>query len=510
MDFTVIPHSQRSKRFSGLKGENEVFLVRDNWDDYGFKTSFHLVYFDGEGERYDAGLVKILQSGQRSGYTSMPDTFTALSSDYASLGQDQNYYETLLELPDAVRLAILVGMRDVVWDDAIRTQHENEEAYETSLTRSVGETRIEKHIAILHGQAEPTSFHFTYRFPGSDQCIEFKVDPKSQPPTNIHVVIGRNGVGKTTFLTSLSTLLRRGRDRRLGRITFGEDADGSAKDQFAGLITVAFSAFDHFAPPSQTSSGPLRSRKAGTQSGISYTYVGLKKRVLRKGSRTVANKSDAELQRDFVESTLQCLRSASRPRWQAAMRILEADQLFANLGLSALPEVDADELEEQTAALFEKASSGHKIVLLTLTRLAELVDEKTLVLIDEPEAHLHPPLVMAFVRALSDLLARRNGVAILATHSPVVVQEVPARCVTLMFRTGEINVERPEIETFAENLGVLTREIFRVEVTESGHHALIAKAVDESETLDEVLELFGDQLGAEGRALARAILRNKG
>ncbi|MGB5780224.1 MAG: AAA family ATPase [Allopontixanthobacter sediminis] len=323
------------------------------------------------------------------------------------------------------------------------------------------------------------------------------------------MVIGRNGVGKTTFLTSLSTLLRRGRDRRLGRITFREDADGLAKDQFASLITVAFSAFDHFAPPSQTSSGPLRSRKAGTQSGISYTYVGLKKRVLRKGSRTVSNKGDAELQRDFVDSTLQCLRSASRPRWQAAMRILEADQLFANLGLSALPEVEADKLEKHAAELFEKASSGHKIVLLTLTRLAELVDEKTLVLIDEPEAHLHPPLVMAFVRALSDLLARRNGVAILATHSPVVVQEVPAHCVTLMFRTGEITVERPEIETFAENLGALTREIFRVEVTESGHHALIAEAVDESETLDEVLGFFGDRLGAEGRSLARAMLRNK-
>ena len=509
MEFTVIPHSERSRRFGSLKGDGEVFLVRDNWDDYGFKTSFHLVYFDDEGERFDLGLVKILQAGMRSGYTPMPETFEALDAEYGSLGQDQNYYETLLDLPQTVRISILDAMRDMVWNDDIRTLYEQEEAYQTSLTRSVGETRLEKHIAILHGQAEPTPFHFTYRFPASTERIEFKVEPESQPPTNIHVVIGRNGVGKTTFLTSLSTLLRKGRDRRLGRLTFRDDADSIAKDQFAGLITVAFSAFDHFDPPSQTSSGRLRSRKAGTRSGISYTYVGLKKRVLKGGRQTVANKSDADLAKDFVESTLQCLRSASRPRWQAAMRILEADPLFAGLGLSDLPDLDAELVEEHAATLFDTASSGHKIVLLTLTRLAELVDERTLVLIDEPEAHLHPPLVMAFVRALSDLLARRNGVAILATHSPVVVQEVPAKCVSLMFRAGDVEIERPQIETFAENLGALTREIFRVEITESGHHALIAKVVEDAESLDEVLGIFNDQLGAEGRSLARAMLRSQ-
>lgn len=44
---------------------------------------------------------------------------------------------------------------------------------------------------------------------------------------------------------------------------------------------------------------------------------------------------------------------------------------------------------------------------------------------DEPEEHLHPPLVAAFIRALSNLLTYRNGVGIVATHSPVIVQEVP-------------------------------------------------------------------------------------
>ncbi|MHA4838169.1 AAA family ATPase [Sphingopyxis sp. MSC1_008] len=507
MQFTVIPYGERSQA-RRLSGQDEAYLVCDNWDDYGFKTSFALVYFDFDGDRHEIGEVKLMRTGMRSGFTDVPGTFQTLGPDYASLGQDQGYYETLLELAEPTRVEILVALRDAVWDSAIRGQVAEESAWEDSLTRSIGESRLEKFIAILHQHATLTEFDFTYEFASSNAQIAFTVTPGSLPPSNIHVVIGRNGVGKTTLLNAISWLIRNGRKKSLGRLRFGGDPDAVAKDQFANLVTVAFSAFDSFDPPTRSSSGPTRSLKAGTRSGVAYTYVGLKKRIRVNDERATGNKSEADLQKDFITGTLQCLRSASRPRWQAAMRILEADPLFAALGPSQLADLDGEELEERAAALFETASSGHKIVLLTLTRLAELVSERTLVLIDEPEAHLHPPLVMAFVRALSDLLANRNGVAILATHSPVVVQEVPASCVSLMFRPGDvISVERPEMETFAENLGALTREIFRLEVTESGHHALIAAAVADAGDIDEVLDAFGDQVGAEGRALARAMLR---
>jgi predicted ATP-dependent endonuclease of OLD family len=85
---------------------------------------------------------------------------------------------------------------------------------------------------------------------------------------------------------------------------------------------------------------------------------------------------------------------------------------------------DEKELKDTSSEIFNKLSSGHKIVLLTITRLVETVEEKTLVMLDEPESHLHPPLLSAFIRALSELLILRNGVAIIATHSPVILQEL--------------------------------------------------------------------------------------
>ncbi len=122
--------------------------------------------------------------------------------------------------------------------------------------------------------------------------------------------------------------------------------------------------------------------------------------------------------------------------------------------------------EPRGEALFRRLSSGHKIVLLTITRLVETVVERTIVLLDEPEAHLHTHLLAAFIRALSDLLIQQNGVAIIATHSPVVLQEVPKSCVWKLRRSGSVSkAERPEYETFGENVGILTREVFGLEVT---------------------------------------------
>jgi len=145
------------------------------------------------------------------------------------------------------------------------------------------------------------------------------------------------------------------------------------------------------------------------------------------------------------------------------------------------------------------------VVLLTITRLVELVEESSLVLIDEPESHLHPPLLSAFVRALSDLLMDRNGVAIVATHSPVVLQEVPRACCWILNRSGrEARADRPELETFGENVGVLTREVFGLEVVQTGFHRMVAKAA-EGRNYPQILARFENNLGAEARALARSL-----
>ena len=271
--------------------------------------------------------------------------------------------------------------------------------------------------------------------------------------------------------------------------------------QFAGLVSVAFSAFDEFEPLSTPQD---RSK------GLQYTYIGLKKIARSRSEESGGLKDGRALATEFgterqglppaltleqveagARSSSKAIRSSRMRRWQGLRRQADDESL----------------LRARAREVFRGLSSGHKIVLLTVTRLVESVEERTLVLIDEPESHLHPPLLSAFIRALSELLINRNGVAIIATHSPVVLQEVPRKCVWRLRRSGDaVAAERPQIETFGENVGTLTHEVFGLEVTDSGFHRMIADAVSVHRSYNEVLGAFNGSIGSEGRALVQALL----
>ena len=104
---------------------------------------------------------------------------------------------------------------------------------------------------------------------------------------------------------------------------------------------------------------------------------------------------------------------------------------------------------------------------------------------------LHPPLLSSFIRSLSQLLIKANGVAILATHSPIILQEVQRECVYKLSRevsTDFIQAVRPSTETFAEDIGSLTFDIFELETIESGFYTLIDQIVRENLSFEESLQ----------------------
>lgn len=508
MFFTII---ERSKSPPTDK-KNAAYLIEDRWDDWGkYKTQFSLVVFDSEGNRYDPGDVKIgergllpsseISPGKRA--PNLDSTFDALDETYISLGQNQNYYETLNTIPSSLRLQILQGLRDCAYDPGILDLFENEEVLRESLLRSVSPSTIQNKLQPLsHGNAVLTQFYFKYKLPPNDAGgpppnLDFYVVPKSEPPTNVHVIIGRNGVGKTRCLESLAGAFAAGRegDGRLGSLEFNSALGTLISETFAGLVIVSFSAFDDFTIPK------------GRSSGMKIDFVGLR----TDGDSEISPDAPVEgrsFSRAFCQSLSRCRTGLRRERLLAALLTLANDPLFSEAGIIDLLQASDTQWEAAAQALFSDLSSGHAIVLLTITRLVELVDERTFVLIDEPEGHLHPPLLSAFIRALSDLLVKRNGVALISTHSPVVLQEVPRSCVWKLNRFGNVaTAERPRIETFGENVGVLTREVFQLEVTTSGFHNFLKKAVDNpANNYEAIVAHFDGQLGAEARGILRALL----
>lgn len=505
MHFIIIDQKSRAPDV----GRNETYLRIDYWNDYSFVTMFDVVMFDENGRKFDLGATKIGFRGQKTEiatYSTLDRRFTSLSPVYFSVGQDLPYYELLgTEVSEQTRRAFFEGLRDVVFSDDNVAELQAEEVFRVSLLRSLSLTAIEGQFRrVLQGGVALTDYDFSFiRQSTPDTAgavLEFKVSANSQPSTNIHAITGRNGVGKTTLLNEMISAVvspTRTASSFVTRSFFGNAA--VPPGYFSSLISIAFSAFDPFNPPPENSD---------PGSGTRYSYIGLKDIEDDSG---VLLKSLNTLRQECVASLGECFsQSGKKARWTTAITTLQSDENFARMELLRLLDLEPNAVHAAATNLVARMSSGHAVVLLTLSRLVSRVEEKTLILIDEPESHLHPPLLSAFTRALSELLHNRNGLAIIATHSPVLLQEIPRSCVQVLTRSRlSMSADRPKIETFGENVGTLTREVFGLEVARSGFHALLQATVDRGGSYEEILSSYDNQLGQEARGILRAMVVNR-
>jgi ABC-type lipoprotein export system ATPase subunit len=425
MNFVVLS----GNAYIPTSGLDTAYLNIDNWNDYSFVTSFDLTIFDESGIKYEIGKVKIGFKGQTteiSTYTTLGEAFSLLNDQYFSLGTDVDYYKNLSKLPPDLRKRILTALEDIVYKPEKLKDIEDEEVLNTSLFRGVTLSEVHGQFArVLDGLAELSDFDFNFVRKGLDGfCdlkIPFKVKVESIPSTNIHAFIGRNGCGKTTILNGMINAITNPNNETC----FFTESDIFSESRiptgyFRSLVSVSFSAFDPFSPP-QEQPDPAK--------GTRYFYIGLKNRENNESLNSLG-----DLRKDFVSALIGCLNNKDKKKlWLDAISNLCSDQNFEDMGLSILNtrfvnlkekhqsiQVYNDKFKElfyqDISNYLQRMSSGHAIVLFTITRLVNTVGEKSLVLLDEPEGHLHPPLLSAFLRTLSDLLYVKNGVAINATH----------------------------------------------------------------------------------------------
>lgn len=390
-----------------------AYLNRDLWDDWGkYCTQFFLTVVDQNGKQHRIGEVKIGQRGLKShgvcpnlppGHRKpkVPSTFDHLADDFFSVGQNDDYYANLGALGDTVREQILTCLRDVAWDKERWEWAKDEEVMGESLLRSVTQsTVIGQFRRMAYGDARVTPYDFAYSPPkrmgdGTPPfTLDFSVDPESPIPTNVHVLIGKNGVGKTLLLSLMTKALvaRNASARQSGKFEINEH--GGYGGTFANVVAVSFSAFDD---------AELLPDRNPAPDSLGFSYIGLRGWTSDSSTASIKPKSLNVLASEFVDSLKECRIGARRGRWENVITTLQSDPVFRAAQLTSMIDKNLSKKEELTEVLkiFKALSSGHKIVLLTLTRLVEKVEERTLVLIDEPEAHLHPPLLSAMTRAIS-------------------------------------------------------------------------------------------------------------
>lgn len=480
-----------------VKEKECVRLQHDSWNDwFQYETTYNVYYYDKDENEYRLGRIKIGKKDLKDGIPELPSSFEALSEEYFSIGFSIVFYmefNTFINETEinGFREAFFKGLNDMAYNTDIFDTYKSEEVTNISLLREYSVRSIKGQInRIARGGAPLSSYEFEYPLTIDGDSLTFKVKPKSNPSTNVHVLIGKNGVGKTTLLMNMIKWF------------FSKDTEnnGEFKKEIVNLVYISFSVFDDF-----STFDNLVKKESGD---LPFERIG----VLTNDGKIKTNKDFAK---EFYISFRKFENTDKHTLWQQMIDILTCgDYSFQDLDVrnwKTETTLNAEAQEDPLLSSFSSLSSGHKIVLLTITKLIELVSEKTLIIMDEPEQYLHPPLLSSFIRCLSELLIFKNGLAIIATHSPIVLQEVPKQCVWMLRRYGDNDIcaVRLKNETFGENIGTLISEVFGYEVTRSGFYTVLKDVADKYKNYDKAIEQFDNQLGFEAKSILKGYIYAK-
>lgn len=470
-----------------------VLVFNDTWNDYSYYTWFCLYYYDKERVQHKIGELKLMCRGQQNAYDALPQTFdTPLGEDYCSLGMSISYYNAFRALfgKDDELYQALQYLRDSAVDDNIKELFENDDQFKDSLCRDLDSMNALKHAKyVITGKKRNEAYKFVLRFKPeyldglyTDWDVAFETDAPDY--LRCAGLIGENGVGKTQMLKCLASNL--------------VDNKGGLDEtpQFGSCLVLCSTPYDGY------------DEIAGNSQIMQYTALCLE----QNRERTIENL------RDNLNTILH-----HRMYQKVSMPSLFKSTLSETLG-AELAEILSKEgegpderwklNEDQLVENVKIMSSGQLQIMTLITYVFANIHLSSLILIDEPEVHLHPHFINIFMQKLGQLLEQFKSYAIIATHSPLVVREMVGRNVYLMqtLDNGGPMVAKVDFETFGADAADLYRNIFEYDERTSLCHGIMRRLVKEEGYEDALEELrtVAPNLGINALLALRDINNQKG
>lgn len=463
-----------------------VVLERDNWNDFSyytlFKAQLRLAPGGGSSTVKSLGDVKIMKPNQTEGMDSRPfqkvasgDKIPArLLRDVCSLGSDAAYYDKLMQVEMGLAQTLLTTLRDCSYLPLVRDRFQSEQCFKISLLRD-SEARVLLDTAGARfggGSALVSSFSTAIKLEGASAAHEFTFNFESLDgvPRRMHSIVGLNGVGKTQVMARLAILLSRFSRQAIKekRSALQSDDSISPVPSIYSVVAVSFSAFDEFERPT-----PLQGEK------FQYSYCGLQhsqgrlktKDDLLEEIRSILARDMKQDKRDLLKRVLQ--------------NLVRVDDLESFV-----------EQPMNNEKMYQRLSAGQRLAVNCIIHIISRIGPRTLILFDEPELHLHPQLLAGLLQALNEVLEHHDSFSIVATHSPLVIQQLPKECVHVIRRDRMTPmVVKPTFQTFGESVSEITRFVFASPDTDRDYRAVLKRMFDDDGgDTEAVRQRFGGQL----------------
>ena len=479
----------------------DFLLEEDDWNDYYYRTIYHIHVTPKrtKGKTVYLGIIKIMQYGQTQKdskllrklfpkliFENLPNNFCSLSFSI-DMYKALNRYLTAKERISFIQSLRLILSKNDEWYLSVK----DDNCFNSSLLRGASMDSFELHegrrLLLMEGNDYSLETkEIKIKYADSPDILNLKFKSITEPSANdiqdpVIAFIGKNGSGKSTALYKLASLLYTNPSNR----HLLKDSIGTIEPKDLGisqLMIFSYTPFDNFTLPGANSKTDLKlwAQSIEKREGR-FIFCGLRD-VSKEANAMVEAYTKQEQEQEItyqIRSEKVILKEPSRlaseslyaynkieqtidkqNEWEALKDEIQFlfPEIYTSLMILEQHYTQDEDLWIQT---YNSLSTGHKFFIHTIFHIIAYCEKNALLMFDEPENHLQSPLLSFMMYAIKEILRKRKSVMLVATHSPVILQELMSNNVRIVSRTADsIHFNRPLIETFGGDIGEISSEVF--------------------------------------------------